>query len=77
MVEKEPRFNSAAGAKFDNQAMRTQAVRHFGDVGLKDPQFRAGEVILVQIAYLIEEPRAALIVKIFARQRFGRLLKPL
>ena len=75
MIEHHPRFHASAGAEADQLRVVANRFRDFGAVLTQNLRLRAGDVIFGQFADLLEEIRAALVVKEFARQRARRARK--
>ena len=66
LFEQQPGLEAAAAAEFDQLAIRADRLGHLGGVALEDRQLGARQIILVELADLVEERRAAFIVKVLA-----------
>jgi hypothetical protein len=71
LLKQESRFNAAAAAVFDQPAVGAQQRRHGLAVTAHDRQLGARRVILGQLADTVEQPRAGLVVEVFARDFLG------
>ena len=75
-LEQDAHLVAGAAAELDETAMRTDAGGDIGGETVEDRDLGARQIILGQLADLLEQSRAARVVEKFTRQRFGVAAEP-
>jgi hypothetical protein len=75
--KQQPALDAAAAAQLHDGAIGPEATGNIGGVGLHDGDFGPGQVVLFQIADLIEKLRTPFIVKILGQKLFPLFSKAL
>src|SRR5689334_22805160 len=77
MIQNNSSLEARATAIFDQQTIAPQYRRHLGSMTEENRRLRAREIILIELADLIEELRPALVVEEFAGKLLARPAKAL
>src|SRR4051812_12433745 len=72
MFQQQTRLDPSTGSESNERGVRPDRFSDFGSVKMQELRLCAGDVILGQLADLLEQVRAALVVEKFAGQRWGR-----
>ena len=72
MFEQHPRLHSRARSKADQLCVRADRFGHLGSMTTQDLRLGASDIIFRELGDFLEQLRAALVVKKFARERTRR-----